>query len=217
MEEDYTGDVTVDEWRKLWKDGKTDFVTQELSSMFTKHVDKMLNSREKVKTFVVPFCGKVVEMKWLWDKGHEVVGVECGVEAIKDFFAENKIDYSMVEVPEVKGELYKSDDGRIRLYCCDFFKFYSGIESDFEAVWDSHALNAVNLDDQEKYVNIIKSLMGNKCINLTVTDELSVNCEKLRKWFNNGFRVEESDFLKADEKLESFGFTGFHLYTIYKI
>ncbi|CAG2201482.1 TPMT [Mytilus edulis] len=184
--------------------------------MFTKHVDKMLNSREKVKTFV-PFCGKVVEMKWLWDKGHEVVGVECGEEAIKDFFTENKIDYSIVEVPEVKGKLYKSDDGRIRLYCCDFYLFNSAIQSDFEAVWDSGALNAVNLDDQEKYVNIIKSLIGNKCINLTVADELSVTCEKLRNWFNGGFRVVESDFMKPDEKLESFDFTGLHLYTISKI
>ncbi|VDI52775.1 thiopurine S-methyltransferase [Mytilus galloprovincialis] len=216
MEEDYTGDVTVDEWRQLWKDGKTDFINPELSPMFTKHVDKMLNSREKVKTFV-PFCGKVVEMKWLWNKGHEVVGVECGEEAIKDFFTENKIDYSIVEVPEVKGKLYKSDDGRIRLYCCDFYLFNSAIQSSFEAVWDSGALNAVNLDDQEKYVNIIKSLMGNKCINPTVADELSVTCEKLRNWFNGGFRVVESDFMKPDEKLESFGFTGLHLYTISKI
>ncbi|XP_063397379.1 probable thiopurine S-methyltransferase [Mytilus trossulus] len=213
--------VTVDEWAKLWKDGKTDFHISDLCPMFTKHVDKLLNNRKKVKTFV-PLCGKAVEMKWLWEKGHEVVGIECGEEALKEFFEENKIVYSIVEVPAVKGKLYKSDDGRIRLYCCDFYLFNSAIESEFGAIWDSGALNAINATDQEKYVAIIKSLMGNKCVNLTVIDdatewEIPVNFDKMKTFFKDGFSVEANDYVEGDEKLKSFGIKGQQLYTISRL
>ncbi|CAC5361199.1 TPMT [Mytilus coruscus] len=208
--------MTVDKWTKLWKEDKTNH-TPKLCTMFTKHVDKLINSRERVKTFV-PLCGKAVEIKWLWDKGHEVVGVNCGDKALKEFFEENKIGYSVVNIPAVKGKLYKSEDGRIRLYCCDFYQFNSAIESGFGAVWDhSGSLIAVDLAEQEKYVDIIKSLMGEKCVNLTVLDELSVNYDKIRTWFTDGFRVEASDHAKADRNLKSFGIKGHQLYTIFKI
>ncbi|XP_063397377.1 probable thiopurine S-methyltransferase [Mytilus trossulus] len=211
--------MTVDMWAKAWEEGKTSHLP-ELCNVFTKHFDKMLNSRKKVKCFV-PLCGKAVEMKWLWDKGHEVVGVECGEVALKEFFEENKIGCSLVQIPELKGKLYKSDDGRIRLYCCDFYLFNSTIEGEFGAVWDSGALNAINATDQEKYVAIIKSLMGNKCVNLTVIDdvtdwEISVNYDKMKTWFNDGFSVEANDYVKANKSLESFGIKGQQLYIISK-
>ncbi|VDI52776.1 Hypothetical predicted protein [Mytilus galloprovincialis] len=151
---------------KLWKEDKT-IHTPKLCTMFTKHVDKMLNNREKIKIFV-PHCGKAVEIKWLWDKGHEV--------------------------------------------------FSSAIESGFGAVWDhSCSLIASDLAKQEKYVAIIKSLMGGKCVNLTVLDELSVNYDKIKTWFTDGFRVESRDYAKADKHLKSFGIKGHQLYTIFKI
>lgn len=58
--------MTVDMWAKAWEEGKTTHIS-ELINVFTKHVDKMLNSRKQVKCSV-PLCGNAVEMKWLWDK-----------------------------------------------------------------------------------------------------------------------------------------------------
>ncbi|XP_063447789.1 probable thiopurine S-methyltransferase [Mytilus trossulus] len=208
--------IGVDNSTKLLKQDKSIHIPK-LCTMFTKHVDKMINSREKIKAFV-PLCGKAVEIKWLWEKGHEVVGVNSGEKALKEFFEEYKIRYSIVKIPAVKGKLYKSYDGRIRLYCCDFYQFSSAIESEFGAVWDhSGSLIASDLTEQEKYVDIIKSLMGEKCVNLTVLDQLSVNYDKIMTWFTDGFRVEASDYAKSDKTLKSFGIKGHQLYTIFKI
>ncbi|CAG2201483.1 TPMT [Mytilus edulis] len=97
--------IKTDKSTKLWKEDKT-IHTPKLCTMFTKHVDKMLNNREKIKIFI-PHCGKAVEIKWLWDKGHEVVGVNCGEKALKECFEDNKIGYSIVKIPAVKGNYIK--------------------------------------------------------------------------------------------------------------
>jgi thiopurine S-methyltransferase len=37
----------------------------------------------------VPLCGKTVDLVWLRDQGHEVIGCEFVASAIQDFFREH--------------------------------------------------------------------------------------------------------------------------------
>ena len=208
------------DWAKMWTEGKTDFHSDKLCDFFIKHVAMLINDRQGIKIFV-PLCGKAVEMKWLWENGHEIVGVECGEVALKQFFEEQKIEFSVDEIPSIEGKLYKSKDNKIRPYCCDMYKFSSSVECGFDAVWDCGALNAINLDDQEKYIHIIKSIMGDNCINLTIIDdvvdwEIPVNFEKLKIWFKDGYIVTSSDYIPANDELKSLGIKGQQLYCIAK-
>ncbi len=59
----------------------------------------------------------------LYDQGHTVVGVECAEQALQEFFQENDMEVVVEPVEKIEGKVYKSGNGRIRLYCCDFFKF----------------------------------------------------------------------------------------------
>ena len=56
--------------------------------------------------FYLPLCGKAGDLLWLYNKGHNILGVE-GVEAVvKEFLVENKIEYSVKAVMDGKGAKY---------------------------------------------------------------------------------------------------------------
>ena len=52
----------------------------------------------------------------MYDKGHEIVGVEIAELAIKEFFEESNLPYVEEDVPDVKGKLLK-----VHVYCIYFF------------------------------------------------------------------------------------------------
>ncbi len=43
---------------------------------------------------IVPLCGKSLDMLWLANQGHTVVGLEMVDQAVKAFFSDNKLAYS---------------------------------------------------------------------------------------------------------------------------
>ena len=43
----------------------------------------------------------------MYDAGHTVVGVEIAEQALKDFFIENKIEYTVEKLDKINGDLYK--------------------------------------------------------------------------------------------------------------
>lgn len=87
--------------------------------MLVKYQDKLLDGKSPVK-LLFPFCGKVIDMKYFWEQGHNVFGVDCAPEAIKDFYAEQKIEYDSKELG--KGTtLFSSKDGRLNLINTNFY------------------------------------------------------------------------------------------------
>ena len=47
-----------------------------------------------------------MEMKYFYDKGHRIIGVEFSPKAVEEFFDENKLTYTSESVDGV-GMLYK--------------------------------------------------------------------------------------------------------------
>ena len=43
----------------------------------------------------------------MYDAGHTVVGVEVAEQALKEFFIENKIEYTVEKLEKINGDLYK--------------------------------------------------------------------------------------------------------------
>jgi thiopurine S-methyltransferase len=85
--------------------------------------DHMLfEGREKVK-ILFPLCGKVIDMKYYYDLGHTVYGVECAPEAITDFFTEQKLKYVKKEMPNARGHVYSSLNGRLKIFNANFLDF----------------------------------------------------------------------------------------------
>ncbi|KAK3512122.1 hypothetical protein QTP70_031242 [Hemibagrus guttatus] len=131
--------------------------------MLKGNLDKVLCGRQQVR-FFFPLCGKAVDMKWLADMGHVIVGVEISEKAIKQFFEEHSLEYKEEPVPAIpEAKLFKSPDGRISLYQCDLYKFSSAIEGQFGGIWDRGSLVAINPCDRQKYASLIMSLMDKDC------------------------------------------------------
>lgn len=114
---------------------------------------------------LVPLCGKSTDLIWLEQRGNDVVGVELSKLAVDAFFAENAIDYDIVE-----GELcaYVARDRKITIYCGDYFKFS---EAPFDGYYDRGALVAIAPDLRDAYVRHTRSLLGEGTASLVVTVE----------------------------------------------
>ncbi|XP_012693061.2 probable thiopurine S-methyltransferase [Clupea harengus] len=155
--------MALSEWEGRWQDGKTGWHQPQVHKLLENNLDKVLCGRKEVR-FFFPLCGKAIDMKWLADKGHSVVGVEISEKAIKQFFEEQNLTYSEASVPDTPGaKVFKSSDGKISLYQCDLYKFSSDVAGQFGGIWDRGSLVAINPCDRERYAALITSLMDKNC------------------------------------------------------
>lgn len=155
--------MALGEWEERWEESRIGFHQPQVHKMLLSNIDKVLAGRKGVR-FFFPLCGKAVDMKWLADMGHSVVGVEIAEKAIKQFFEENNMTCSEEPFPAIPGaKLYKSSEGNISIYQCDLFSFSSSIEAQFGVIWDRGSLVAINPKDREKYASLIISLMAKDC------------------------------------------------------
>ncbi|XP_030267691.1 probable thiopurine S-methyltransferase isoform X3 [Sparus aurata] len=155
--------MVLGEWEERWQENRIGFHQPVVHKMLESNIDKVLAGRTGVR-FFFPLCGKAVDMKWLADQGHSVVGVEISEMAVKQFFEENNMTYSEEPVPAIPGaKVFKSSEKNISLYQCDLYNFSSSIGGQFGAIWDRGSLVAINPKDREKYAALIISLMAKDC------------------------------------------------------
>ncbi|XP_015670181.1 thiopurine S-methyltransferase [Protobothrops mucrosquamatus] len=161
--------MTGNEWLNCWDTNNIGFHNKEEHRFLKKHLDIFLNGRKELRIFF-PLCGKAVEMKWLADMGHHVVGVEISEIALKDFFTEQNLSFSEEIVLEIPGaKLLKCTSLNISLYCCSLYDLTSSVTGHFDGIWDRGSLVAVNPSERERYVQLILSLMNSMCRCLLVT------------------------------------------------
>lgn len=155
--------MALGEWEGRWNEGRIGFHQAHIHRLLEGNIDKIVCGRQKVR-FFFPLCGKAVDMKWLADMGHEIVGVEISETGIKQFFEEQGLEYKeepVAAIPEAK--VYKSSDRKISIYQCDLYNFSSAVEGRFGGIWDRGSLVAINPCDRTKYAALITSLMDKDC------------------------------------------------------
>ncbi|XP_063779299.1 thiopurine S-methyltransferase isoform X2 [Pseudophryne corroboree] len=161
--------LTSEDWNHKWENRNIGFHEENIHPLLAEFLKEMINGRTHLNIFF-PFCGKAVDMKWLADLGHNIVGVDVSEIALKEFFEEHSIAYVEEEVtgiPEAK--LFKSTSGNICLYCCNIYLLSDSVIGKFDGIWDRGALVAVNPRERERYVNVLLSLMNEDVRYLLVT------------------------------------------------
>ena len=105
----------------------------------------------------VPLCGKSLDLIWLAEQGHQVVGVELSPLAAEAFFSENKLIVERQQVGDL--ELWQSE--KISLFCGDFFALTTEILGQVDAVYDRASLialpPAMRQDYAEKMAELAQS------------------------------------------------------------
>ena len=87
--------MDTDFWLERWQNNQTGFHQDEINSYLTRYWSGLgLTQGSRV---LVPLCGKSLDMLWLAEQGHSVVGIELSRLAIEAFFHE-MLRYGKIDV-----------------------------------------------------------------------------------------------------------------------
>ena len=114
----------------------------------------------------VPLCGKSLDMQWLAEQGHTVVGAELSEQAVDEFFAEREL------VPSVRhvANFTVKSSGPYEIWVGDFFALPESAVAGVAGVYDRAALVALPASMQELYGDKLKSLLPEAPILLITLD-----------------------------------------------
>lgn len=135
-----------DFWLQRWEDGQTGFHQQRVTPLLAKYWPSLqLPAGSRV---LVPLCGKSLDMMWLAEQGHTVLGVELSPLAVRQFFDENGLSPTVETTAE--GERYVAGD--IEILCGDIFALTGETLGTCAGVYDRAALIALPIHMRERYV-----------------------------------------------------------------
>ena len=135
-----------DFWQDKWKEGQTGFHLQRVTPLLQKYWPSTnLPQGSKV---LVPLCGKSLDMLWLAEQGHQVLGVELVQQAVEQFFAENNLQHTLHTTAE--GTHYCC--GNIEIICGDIFGISPITLASCQGVYDRAALVALPAEMRKRYV-----------------------------------------------------------------
>src|SRR5580658_463442 len=121
-------------WHERWRTGQIGFHQSAVDRNLRRHWP-MLNLGRGRRVFV-PLCGKSLDMLWLRDQGHCVVGVELSATAVEAFLMENGIPARR----RVQSGFDIFEAPNIQLFRGDFFALTQALLGDAGAVYDRAGL-----------------------------------------------------------------------------
>jgi thiopurine S-methyltransferase len=155
-------------WLQCWHDRQTEFHQSAVNPLLTRFWPELgLDAGSRI---FVPLCGKSLDMLWLAQQGHEVIGVELSPVAVRAFFKENRLRPNRRSVGSFT--LWQAD--RISILCGDYFALTGSELGQIDAVYDRAALTAFPEDVRTLYVahlNMILPASGKVFILTSETPE----------------------------------------------
>ena len=153
-------------WLQCWREQRTDFHQMTVNPLLDRFWPSLaLAPGSRV---FVPLCGKSLDMIWLAQQGHEVVGVELSPLAVEDFFREN----GLIPDRRQQGQFTVWRCGRLSVLCGDYFALTAADIGEFDTVYDRAALTALPENIRGQYVaQLMRLLPGSaRVFLLTIED-----------------------------------------------
>ena len=145
----------------------------------------------------VPLCGKSLDMVWLADRGHRVLGVELSDLAVRQFFDERGLTPQMHA--SAAGTHFIA--GPYELIVGDAFALDASVLADCAAVYDRAALIALPPDLRRVYAATAWHRLPAACRGLLVTLEypqaqkdgppFSVDADEVHARLDTDWRIDE--------------------------
>lgn len=145
----------------------------------------------------VPLCGKSLDMVWLAQQGHRVIGAELSQRAIDDFFAER----GLTPTPRACGSFIVKSAGPYELWGGDIFELPHEAVAGVAGVYDRAALIALPHALREQYAETLASLLPATARMLLITLEyeqsqmagppFSVPGDEVRALFSGNYACDE--------------------------
>jgi len=195
-----------DFWHQRWSKGQIGFHQPQTNNHLQKYWPELAGDEGGVA--FVPLCGKSLDLLWLQQQGHQVVGVELSQTALQDFFAENKLT---AEVQQ-QGAYERFSSAGLNLFCGDFFALSESELQGCRLVFDRAALVALPAEMRIDYANKMAELLSAGSKMLLVTMEypqelmsgppFSVSETEVEKLFADHFEIEQKEVVEIPAKGE---------------
>lgn len=223
--------MDIDFWLERWEKSETGFHQQTINpylNFFYGQKGPPVEHRENIKVFV-PLCGKSKDMLWLSQNNYRVLGVECSERAVRDFFAENALNYRFAEKDQ--NALYISTDlaAPIEIFRGDFFALRKEDLDGVTDIFDRASLIALPRDMRAQYVSKMAELQepGTRTLLVTLSyDQASMNGppfsvteENVLALYADNFSVEKLCFKEIIDDEARFQQRGLNslVETVYKL
>ena len=184
-------------WQERWEANQLGFHQNEVNDLLKRHW-KALNVPAE-KTAFVPLCGKSLDMRWLREQGHPVLGVELSSIACRDFFAEAGTPASLGTTGQF--ESYAAEG--YKLYCGDFFDLTRKDLPEVGGVFDRGSLVALPPELRRRYATHMAEILpdGAQILLLTVDYDQSemkgpphsVPYDEVASLFEKSFTLDRLD------------------------
>lgn len=140
-------------WLERWEKEETGFHEAQVNAYLASYWHEL--NLEKGGTVFVPLCGKSVDMQWLREQGHSVVGGELSEIAGQAFFREN--GYTPAVSSSQKFKQYEANN--IRILCGDFFDLKREDLAGASAVYDRASMVALPPEMRAHYVQHLLDIL----------------------------------------------------------
>jgi thiopurine S-methyltransferase len=204
--------VQSDFWHDRWRTSQIGFHRSSVDENLIQHWRDL--SLPEAARVLVPLCGKSLDLIWLRQRGHQVVGVELSDIALQAFFVENGVAARRRALPHF--DLYGAED--LECYRGDLFDLTSERLGRVAAVYDRASLVSWAPEQRGRYVEHLTALTGTGTETLLVTLEypqaemkgppFSVDSEEVHRLFSRHHSIDElarRDVLASEPRMRARG------------
>lgn len=150
-------------WLERWRHGHTHFHQNRITPLLQKYWPALaLPTDSRV---LVPLCGKSLDMLWLAEQGHRVLGIELSSLAVEQFFTENDLRPEVHDTP--LGRHYIA--GSLEIICGDIFALDFATLNECVGVYDRAALIALPSDMRKRYTDHVYAQLADNYRGLLLT------------------------------------------------
>jgi len=150
-------------WHERWQRNEIGFHEGRVNAHLKTFWAEVLSAFDQ--RVLVPLCGKSVDLVWLAERGHSVVGVELSELACRAFFAEHELE------PEIssRGPFQVFHAGSIELLCGDFLALTPALMGPVSAFYDRASLIALPAELRARYSRHLIDLLPAGARGLLIT------------------------------------------------
>ncbi len=138
-------------WHERWKNKRIGFHEGAPNSFLMQYFERL--TLQAASRVFVPLCGRAVDLHWIADQGHFVVGIELNESAVAEFFG----TASDVGIERL-GDLTRYRSGSVEIFVGDFFDLTNSLLGAVDAIYDRAALVALPPDMRQAYTKHLVSL-----------------------------------------------------------
>jgi thiopurine S-methyltransferase len=198
-----------DFWHERWQQNQIGFHQDEVHPLLSKFWPEM-SVTAGARVFV-PLCGKSLDLWWLRQQGHQVVGVELSKLAVEAFFEEAGVTPARTSNDLL--ECWQASD--ITLYCGDFFALRPQDVAGCGLIYDRASLIALPPAMRRDYVKHLHRLFPQGARMLLVTLDypqaemdgppFSVSDAEVRELYGSVQLLESRDVLPENDRFRQRG------------